>query len=102
MQFSFQSVWRKVQNLIIIEHFENDIEIRKHIKMCASLAYLPPESAVDGWHHIMEHAPSNDMVEVYNDYFVGQWMENDIIGDMWNCHNQKHKLETPKNPGAVN
>ena len=39
----------------------------------------------------MEHCPENPQLMRFNDYFVDQWLENDAIGDSWNCYKQKHR-----------
>ncbi|KAK9737662.1 hypothetical protein QE152_g10571 [Popillia japonica] len=44
-----QSLWRKVQNLGLVKEDTNDDSTRLHIRMCASLVYLPISDVHDGW-----------------------------------------------------
>ncbi|CAH0562833.1 unnamed protein product [Brassicogethes aeneus] len=39
----------------------------------------------------MDYSPINTALEEFNDYFVGEWLENDAIGNMWNCYKEKHR-----------
>lgn len=71
--------------------YKESEEIRNHIRMCAALSHIPTEYTIDGWLEIMENAPTNVQVEEFNDYFVNQWLENDLIGDMWVCYGERHR-----------
>lgn len=86
-----QCLWRKIQELGMVKMFKDDDEIREHVKMCAALAHIPTEFSDSGWLQIMENSPLNSKVEQFNDYFVEQWLENDIVKDMWVCYGERHR-----------
>ena len=86
-----QSVWRRVQTLGLTTSYRDDADIRKHIHMCAALAHLPSWATEEGWLFIMESSPLSQGIEAFNDYFVDQWIENDIVNDMWICYGEKHR-----------
>lgn len=86
-----QSIWRRVQRLGLCTAYNEDSEIRRHIRMCAALSHLPRSAIDDGWLYIMEHAPQNDLLEEFNDYFVEQWLENSAMQDMWICYGERHR-----------
>ncbi|KAK9701402.1 hypothetical protein QE152_g30629 [Popillia japonica] len=74
-----QSIWRKVQELGLAKRYREDKDIRKHIKLTAALAHLPPQYIDDGWLYIMESSPNFREIMDFNDYFVTQWLENTIV-----------------------
>lgn len=86
-----QCLWRKVQSLGLAKMYIENTEVKEHIRKCAALAHLPPHSIEDGWISIMETAPQIEAVQNFNDYFVEQWLENSVIGDMWVCFNERHR-----------
>lgn len=86
-----QCLWRKVQELGLVKQYKENLEVRTHIKLTASLAHLPTTLTDEGWLHIMENSPNNEQIDSYNDYFVTQWLENETIQDMWICYNQRHR-----------
>lgn len=86
-----QSIWRKVQELGLAKRYREDKDIRKHIKLTAALAHLPPQYIDDGWLYIMESSPNFREIMDFNDYFVTQWLENSIVQDMWICYEERHR-----------
>ena len=52
-------LWRKIQDIGLINLYRTDEEIRKHIQMCATLAYLPLTDVDEGWLSIQEMTPIN-------------------------------------------
>jgi hypothetical protein len=59
--------------------------------MCAALAHMPLDAIDEGWLHIMESSPDYSKVQDFNDYFVEQWLENDVIQYIWNCNGERHR-----------
>ncbi|CAG9765727.1 unnamed protein product [Ceutorhynchus assimilis] len=45
----------------------------------AALAYLPEETLQDAWLIITENAPNDPLLDKFNDYFVDQWLDNDLF-----------------------
>lgn len=88
-----QCLWRKVQSIGLVEEYTNDESIRMHIRMCASLAHLPPGDVEDGWMMIMENSPENSKISLFNDYFVENWMDISATFpiEIWNVYEQRHK-----------
>ena len=87
-----QAIWRRVQNLGMVEDYKNDANVRLTVRMCASLAFLPPQDVDDGWLHIMSSTPENRSLTNFLDYFTEQWLENSTISkDMWNCHSDRYR-----------
>lgn len=85
-------LWRKVQDLGLTQDYKGNEEVRTLIKMCASLAFLKPDSVIDGWLEIYSQKPENDKLTEFFDYFIEHWMEseqNDI--QQWNCYNRRHR-----------
>ena len=90
--FHFQQcLWREVQRLGMVTEYRDFTEVRRHIRMCAALAYLPPENVDDGWLSIMEASPVSENICKFNDYMIEQWLENAIFTDTWNCYQQRHR-----------
>ncbi|XP_035208214.1 uncharacterized protein LOC118182940 [Stegodyphus dumicola] len=87
-----QCLWRKIQDLGLVNEYRHNEEIRTHLRMCASLAYIPAECVDDGWLCIQESSPRNARLEAFYDYFVEQWLENDVVTiQMWNCNEKLHR-----------
>lgn len=87
-----QSLWRNIQSLGLTSLYKSNDEVRNIFKMCAALAYLPPEQVEDGWLIIMEDVPQDEKVLAFIDYFVNQWMDNPNIPiQMWNVLGQRHR-----------
>lgn len=85
-----QAIWRKVQDLGLVELYKSDHETRRHVRMCAALSRIPVPAVEDGWCYIMESAPNS--VEDFNDYFVEQWLENpNLPVEIWNCCGERHR-----------
>lgn len=66
--------------------------MRLNIRMCAALSYLPASEVENGWLAIMENSAINTKLNLFYDYFVEQWLENDIISkEMWICNGDRHR-----------
>lgn len=39
----------------------------------------------------MESSPSIAQINLFNDYFIDQWVDNDNIRDMWICYKEMHR-----------
>lgn len=74
-----QCLWRKVQDVGLVTLYSENEEIRKHIRMCAALAFLKPEDIDEGWIIIQETAPRDAKLAEFFDYFIEQWMENQSV-----------------------
>lgn len=83
-----QALWRKVQELGLATLYRDNEDIRNHIRMCAALAYLPEETLPDAWLIIMESAPNEPLLAKFNDYFVDQWLDNDLL---WIVCQERHR-----------
>lgn len=87
-----QCIWRRVQHLGLTSLYTNNPDVRKHIRMCAALAYIPPDDVEDGFLKIMETTPSLPKLKEFYDYFVNEWLENENISiSMWNVYKQRHR-----------
>lgn len=87
-----QCLWRKIQNLGLVNEYRENENIRLHLRMCSALAYLPLEDVDDGWLLIQEQTDNNEKLVAFYDYFVIQWLENPIVGKkIWNCYGKKHR-----------
>lgn len=87
-----QSLWRKVQNIGLVDEYRDNDEIRINIRMCSALALIPLQDIDEGWLIIMENSPDNEKLKLFHDYFVEQWLENTIISkDIWNCFQKRHR-----------
>ena len=52
-------LWRKVQDLrLTCECYESE-EVRLHIRMFLALAFLKPDSVLNGWLEIYSQVPNN-------------------------------------------
>lgn len=86
-----QCLWRKVQSIGLSTLYVQNELVRRHVRMCAALAYLPPEYVDEGWLSIMEDNPDEPLVGEFNDYFVGTWLENDFFKPLWCCYGRQHR-----------
>jgi hypothetical protein len=87
-----QAIWRKIQQLGLVQEYKENAEVRLILRMCVALAYIPLPDIDEGWLIIMENAPQLPKVQEFLDYFVDQWMENPNIQiDMWNIYKQRHR-----------
>ncbi|KAF0759758.1 MULE domain-containing protein [Aphis craccivora] len=87
-----QSLWRKVQNIGLVDEYRDNDEIRINIRMCSALALIPLQDIDEGWLIIMENSPDNEKLKLFHDYFVEQWLENTIISKyIWNCFQKRHR-----------
>lgn len=40
---------------------------------------------------VMEDSPTTDDFKELNNYMVYQWIDNPVIGCMWNCYKERHR-----------
>jgi len=60
--------------------------------MCSALALIPLQDIDEGWLIIMENSPNNEKLKLFHDYFVEQWLENEIMSkNIWNCYQKRHR-----------
>ncbi|KAL4126003.1 hypothetical protein QTP88_010235 [Uroleucon formosanum] len=87
-----QSLWRKVQNVGLVDEYRDNEEIRLNIRMCSALALITLQDIDEGWLIIMESNPNNEKLKLFHDYFVEQWLENEIMSkNIWNCYQKRHR-----------
>lgn len=87
-----QSLWRKVQDIGLVEEYRDNEEIRLNIRMCSALSLIPLQNIDEGWLIIMENSPNNEKLKIFHDYFVEQWLDNaTITKDIWNCYLRRHR-----------
>ncbi|KAF9421547.1 hypothetical protein HW555_002480 [Spodoptera exigua] len=82
-----RAIWKKAEQLNLSK---NKIT-RKHVALLTVLAHLPPEAVTDGYLYIMEDSPTDEAVTKFNDYFVKQWFENNLMKDKWCCYGERHR-----------
>lgn len=82
-----RAIWKKAEQLKLSK---NKIT-RKHVALLTVLAHLPPEAVNDGFLYIMEDSPTDEAVTKFNDYFVKQWFENNLMKDKWCCYGERHR-----------
>jgi len=87
-----QSLWRKVQNIGLVDEYRDNEDIRLNIRMCSALALIPLQDIDEGWLIIMESSPNNEKLKLFHDYVVEQWLENEIMSkNIWNCNQKRHR-----------
>lgn len=87
-----QCLWKHVQSCGLVPAYNENEEIRYHIRMCSALAHIPLEMIDDGWLCIQESTPENQKLQEFYDYFVEQWLDNENIPRvMWNCSGRRHR-----------
>lgn len=87
-----QCLWRKIQNIGLVDEYKSNEEVRNTIKMCASLAFLNLTQVEEGWLEIHAAAPNSEKINQFFDYFVDQWMENPLLPlASWNCKGRRHR-----------
>lgn len=87
-----QCLWKKIQQIGLVVDYTENKEVRDICRMCSALAYLPLEFINDAWLYIMSICPKNEKLQLFVDYFVNQWMDNDNIPiELWNVHGQRHR-----------
>ncbi|KAL4123194.1 hypothetical protein QTP88_015417 [Uroleucon formosanum] len=80
------------QNVKLVDEYRYNEEIRLNIRMCSALALIPFQDIDEGWLIIMESSPNNEKLKLFYDYFVEQWLENEIMSKtIWNCHQKRHR-----------
>ncbi|KAJ8728987.1 hypothetical protein PYW07_006683 [Mythimna separata] len=82
-----RSIYRKATSLELLEYEET----KQHIKLCASLAFLPKEDIEDGWLTLMENSFQAEPVTIFNNYFVEQWLEPPEMIPLWCCFKEHHR-----------
>ncbi|KAG5883811.1 hypothetical protein JTB14_036928 [Gonioctena quinquepunctata] len=88
----YQCLWRKILSIGLVEGYGNDEPIKLHIRMCAFLAFPPVNDVVDGWLGIMENAPNGTKIDLINELFVNNCLDNPSVPiNIWNVHNQRHR-----------
>ncbi|GJQ65313.1 hypothetical protein Trydic_g5795 [Trypoxylus dichotomus] len=75
--------WRKVQDLGLRKLYEENKEIRNHVRKCAVLAHLPEEKVTDGRLSTIENSSTNKATVKFNDYFGGECIDNSHR--IWTC-----------------
>lgn len=83
-----QALWRKVQELGLVTVYKEDQNVRNHIRMCAALAHLPENTLYDAWLEIMETAPDSALMTKFYDYFVENWLDNNLF---WLVYKERHR-----------
>jgi hypothetical protein len=87
-----QCLWRQVQTISLTVEYKEDEQVRIICRMCVVLAYLPIDKVEEVWLMIMESVPQNEILTLFLDYFVEQWMENQNVPiEMWNIHQYRHR-----------
>lgn len=64
-----QSTWRKVQNLGLVQAYENDADVKLFCGMLDGLAFLPTDEVTNGMAHLRTRIPDVDGLEELVDYF---------------------------------
>jgi hypothetical protein len=60
--------------------------------MCAALAYLSMNRVEESWLLIMENVQQNEKLNLFLDYFVKQWLENQNVPiEVWNINKNQHR-----------
>lgn len=87
-----QCLWRKVQEIGLVQSYKLDKETRNTIQLCGALSFLKPADVEEGWLFIMENITPHSQMTEFLDYFVGQWMENSNIPiSLWNSYRHRHR-----------
>jgi len=88
--------------ILTAEYKEND-EIRITYSMYAALAYLLNNKLEEGWLMILEHAPQNEQLTLFPDYYIQQLMENQNVPiEMWNINKHRYRTNNAVKVGIRN
>lgn len=68
-------------------------EGRKHVAVCASMAFLPKEYFQEAWLSIADHSPSAENYNQFNSYMVETWLN--IFENYFSCYNERHRTINP-------
>jgi hypothetical protein len=71
---------------LVSDSNRNDNEIKRLVRLSASLTFLPLEDVSDAWNLITENVPQLDQtndVTKYMDYFVENWVDNENRFPKW-------------------
>jgi hypothetical protein len=90
-----QCLWRQIQNIVLTVEYKEDEQVRIICRMCTALAYLPIDEVEESWLMIMESVPQNEKLNLFLDYFVEQWMENQNVPiEVWNIHQHRQRTNS--------
>ena len=71
------SVWRKVQECRLqVEYNKRNSQVKKMVKRCSALAFLPLDRVDNAWKLIFDGAPDHPGVRRFLDYMVETWIDD--------------------------
>ena len=84
-----QCLWRKIQSLGGAAAYREDADIRRFLRRCAALTFVPVGRLDEAWVDMQAVAPVGPMLTGFSDYFVETWLD-DVASrfprTMWNHH----------------
>ena len=60
---------------------------------------LPSELKCDGWLCTMEDCPRTDNLNIFNDYFVSAWLDNEYFNGKWDFYGDTYRTNNPVEGG---
>ena len=72
-----QCLWRKVQECgLQVEYNKRNSQVKKMVKRCSALAFLPLDRVDNAWKLIFDDAPDHPGVRCFLDYMVETWIDD--------------------------
>ncbi|CAK1591269.1 unnamed protein product [Parnassius mnemosyne] len=93
-----QCLWRKIQELHLVEEYRNDENVRMHLKMLLALSFVQEGDVITAFEELTESCPReiDAVIDYWEDTYIGRQRRNRRADPkfpihVWNVHDRVHQ-----------